>query len=227
MNIFMEYENRVIQFPVSPEELMVKCEGKNEVKEIVKLGDISIAKDVGLSEIEFESFLPSENVYPFITTKNKFEKPPFYLDIINKIRKDKKPVRFIVDKTKINLLVLIESFDYGYKFGDEDVYYTIRLKEYREVKVKEVKISNNESKPSKKEEPKRAPATNKKVTTGCNVIVNGRLHRDSYGAGPGQTRKNYKGKVNFIQNGRKCPYHVTTPSGGWLGWVFKDAIKVL
>ncbi|MDE7060884.1 MAG: hydrolase, partial [Lachnospiraceae bacterium] len=57
------------------------------------------------------------------------------------------------------------------------------------------------------------------------VLVNGRLHRDSYGNGPGQTKNNYRGKINFINQKGSHPYHVTTPTGGWLGWVTADSVK--
>ena len=59
------------------------------------------------------------------------------------------------------------------------------------------------------------------------MIVNGQLHRDSYGAGPGQWRNNFKGKINFINLKGSHPYHVTTLSGGWQGWVLKDAVEVV
>ena len=65
------------------------------------------------------------------------------------------------------------------------------------------------------------------MTPGCSVIVNGRLHRDSYGSGPGMTLSNYRGKINFVQNGRSHPYHVTDPSGRWMGWVTASSVRVI
>ncbi|WP_338630569.1 phage baseplate protein [Clostridium baratii] len=227
IGIFMEYRGLAIQFPVNPEELKVKTEGSNEVKEVVKLGEVNIARDKKLSTIEFESFLPEDNVYPFIRTKNQFKGPKYYIDFIERVRKDKKPVRFIVSDTYINLMVLIESFEYGYEHGTNDVTFTLSLKEFREVRVKEVKISNYASnRPSKNTNNNRKNSSGK-VTRGCTVIVNGRLHRDSFGKGPGMTLRNYKGKINFIQNGRKYPYHVTEMNGGWMGWVTKESVRVV
>ena len=49
---------------------------------------------------------------------------------------------------------------------------------------------------------------------------------DSYGAKPGKTFTNYKGKVNFINKKGTHPYHVTTPSGGWLGWVTAGSVTL-
>lgn len=229
LGIFMEYESLIIQFPINPEELKLKVEGSNETKEVVKIGEVNIARDTKLSTIEFESFLPEKNIYPFIRTKNQFKGPKFYIDFIERVRRDKKPLRFIVSDTNINMLVLIENFEYGFKFGDNDVNFSISLKEYREARVKEVKISNYKSnRPHRSISKPRVNSTNKKVTSGCNVIVNGRLHRDSWGRGPGMTLRNYKGKINFIKHdGRSHPYHVTEPNGGWMGWVTKSSVRVL
>lgn len=230
IGIFMEYANELIQLPVNPEELEVVKEGNNDTTEVVKLGEISIPKDTKLATIEFESFLPKYNIGSYIRTKNKFQGPQFYIDFIEKVRSDKKPVRFIVSDTNINMLALIDNFKYSYKAGDEDIYYSIGITEYRDYKVKTVNISNYQSNRPviKKETTESRPAsTNKAVTPGCNVIVNGRLHRDSYGAGPGKTLSNYRGKVNFVKNGRSHPYHVTSPSGGWMGWVTSSSVKVI
>ena len=51
------------------------------------------------------------------------------------------------------------------------------------------------------------------------------MYRDSYGNGPGQMRSTYRGKINFINMSGSHPYHVTTPSGGWLGWVTADSVQ--
>lgn len=229
VGIFMEYGEQLIQFPVNPEEINVNIEGNNEKTEVIKLGEVNIARDMKLASIEFESFLPDKNSYPFILTKNQFKEPKFYIDFIEKVRKEKKPIRFIVSDKNINLLALIDNFKFGYKAGDDDVYYSISLSEYRELKVKTVKISDYENKrPQKVEQPPKPVSVNKQVTPGCKVLVNGRLHRDSYGSGPGMTLSNYTGKVNFVQtDGRAYPYHVTNLDDGWMGWVIPSAVKVL
>ena len=225
--MFMEYGNEVIQFPVNPEEIMLKIEGNNETTEVVKLGEVSIPKDSKLAKTEIESFFPSADIYPFILTKGLFKSPKFYIDFIKKVKKDKKPVRFIVSDTDINLLVLIDDFEHGRKFGDDDVYYKLSLSEYREIGAKIVKIAKKEQPKKQIQTPRLAPIQ-KKVCIGCEVMVNGRLHRDSWGKGPGKTLKNYHGKLNFIKtDNRSHPYHVTDLHGGWMGWVTKNSVKVI
>lgn len=228
IGIFMEYRGLLIQFPVNPEELKVKTEGNNETTEVIKLGEVNIARDKKLSTVEFESFLPEKNIYPFIRTKNQFEGPKYYIDFIEKVRNEKKPIRFLVSDTNINFMALIEEFEYGYKHGSNDVEFKVSIKEFREVRVKEVKISNYASNRPNRETSINRGNSSGNVTPGCTVIVNGRLHRDSWGKGPGMTLKNYKGKINFVKtDGRQYPYHVTDMSGGWMGWVTKDSVRVI
>lgn len=57
------------------------------------------------------------------------------------------------------------------------------------------------------------------------VVVNGQLHRDSLGSGPGITEQNAKRKISLVAPGSKYPYHVTTLDGGSRGWVKESDVK--
>lgn len=240
--MFIEYDNQVVKFPVNPEEIKLCTSGDNETSSIVSLGEINILKSVKLSTLEFDCFFPASKNASYVLTKGDFRSPNFYIDFIKKIRNAKKPCRFIVSGTKINMLCSIESFDFGITAGPVgDIEYSISLREYKSFTVREVKITDYGSyRPKIKNvnssvsvsKPAAAPAAaapaKKTPYAGCTVIVNGQLHRDSYGSGPGQWRRNYTGKINFIKtDGRPYPYHVTTPSGGWLGWVLASAVEVV
>lgn len=238
--IFIEYDNVVIKFPVNPEEISLSRDGNNETTEILSIGEINVIKEPKLATLEFSCFFPATKEPAYVLTKGDFKKPDFYIKFLEKIRKDKAPCRFIVSNTTINIMCSIESFEYGIQAGPVgEIYYSISLKEHREYVAKEVKIvnsnksknkknSNSSSAKKKKTTKKRSSKPSKKTPyTGCKVRINGRLHRDSYGKGPGQWRRNYVGKINFIKKRRKCPYHVTTPTGGWLGWVVASAVEVI
>lgn len=73
---------------------------------------------------------------------------------------------------------------------------------------------------------KKRSAPAKKIGRGSRVIVNGQLHADSYGGGPGLTERNAERKISLIARGRKYPYHVTTLSGGARGWVSAKAVRL-
>lgn len=229
IGFFIEYGGQIAHFPVNPETVNFAKESNNETTDVVRLGEINVLGITSLGEISFESFFPGFKNGAYVQTKNKFWKPKKYIDLIEKIRREKKPCRFVVTDTLINTLVSIESFEYEYRAGEEsDVYFSITLKEYRSHDAKFVKVVQQVSRPSAPKvtkKPTKNKSTNKQITAGCTVIVNGRLHRDSYGAGPGLTEKNAKRKVNFIKKGRKCPYHVTLLNGGWRGWVSASSVK--
>lgn len=234
IGIFLNYEDEVVQIPVNPSELQVSAEGNNKTVEIIQLGDISILKKRKLQTISWDSWFPYDSWFPSIRTKGQFKRPDFYVDYIEQIRDNCKPCRLIVTGIGINMQVSIEGFSYTHKAGEhEDKYYSISLKEWKPYKIIPVATDQSDlnrwgAKMGTTTQKPAAPAVApKQVTIGCDVILNGTVHYDSYGAKPGKTFSNYKGKVNFINMKGSHPYHVTTPSGGWLGWVVSSAVQVV
>lgn len=231
IGIFIEYNNQVVQIPVNPEKLQVKTGGNNTTTDIIALGEVVIPGYKKLSSISWDSFFPYESWFSAVRTKGAFKSSKFYVDFINKIRDDRKPCHLTVTGIGIDEDVVIESFDYHHQAGDhEDTYYSISLKKYQSYAVSiisEVDIQNqlkaftsmgsNSSNSSVSVSPKE-------VTIGCTVILNGRVHLDEYGSKPGKTFTNYKCRVNLINKKGSHPYHVTTPSGGHLGWVTKESV---
>ena len=143
VEMFMEYDNRVIAFPVNPEEITLCRDGNNETTEIVSLGEINMLKRPKLATLEFDSFFPASKDASYILTKGDFRGPNFYIDFIEAIRKARKPCRFIVSDTKINLLCGVETFEYGVHAGPKgEIYYKLGLKEYQPYEVKEVKVTD-------------------------------------------------------------------------------------
>ena len=174
--------------------------------------------------------------YPFSIYKDGFESADKFIDKINKLKTDKKPFQFIVTRTRpdgtplfnTNIKVSLEEYEINEDAEEGfDVILSIKLKQYKPFGTKKIKIEKSKDEDNKQEakvEEKRE-ADESKIMIGSDVIVNGRLHRDSYGKGPGQTRTNYKGKINLINEKGSHPYHVTTPEGSHLGWVTKDSVK--
>lgn len=226
IGIFLEYEGRVVQIPVNPETFEVESDGDNETMEIITLGEIVIPKKKKLLGIEWESFFPHDSWYPAIRTKGAFQSAQFYLDFIDKIREDCKPCHLTVTGIGFDDDVVIEDFEYYHQAGDhEDTYYSISFKKYRPYKVSIISKEAGRSQISAATSKSASKPT--QVTIGCDVILNGQVHQDSYGSNPGKTFTNYKGKVNLINKKGSHPYHVTTPSGAWLGWVTKESVKLV
>lgn len=218
-------KNKTIELPVNPQELKVNYETNDATEEVVKLGEINRIGEVKLRTLSIESILPvtTKNVR-YVTASKPLSSAQKYIDWIIAAQKSKKPIRLVVSGTKISLKMTVASFNYGMENANADEYtFTLDLTEYKTYKAEKMKIAKKKVAKKGKSRPKPP----KKIGRGSKVIVNGRLHVDSYGRGPGQTEHNTIRKVNFIALGRAYPYHVTTLSGGWRGWVKKSAVKAV
>lgn len=229
------YLNKCL-LPIAPSKLQIKINNANKTLTLIDEGQINILKTAELTDIEFECNIPQVK-YPFATYKSGFEGAPYFLNYFESLKTNKKPFQFIVSRTmpngkvlfSTNMAVSMEDYKITEQAKDGfDLIVKIKLKQYRDYGTKTVNINIVNSKPKARIEAPRAESTvqpSKPISIGSDVILNGRLHRDSYGNGPGQTRSNYRGKVNFINKKGSHPYHVTTPSGGWLGWVTADSVE--
>ena len=228
------YLDKVL-LPIAPKSIKIGFSSQNKTLNLINHGEINMLKDPGLLDIEFDAMLPNTK-YPFSIYKDGFESADKFIDKINKLKTDKKPFQFIVTRTRpdgtplfnTNIKVSLEEYEINEDAEEGfDVILSIKLKQYKPYSTKKIKIEKSKDEDNKQEakvEEKRE-ADESKIMIGSDVIVNGRLHRDSYGKGPGQTRTNYKGKVNLINEKGSHPYHVTTPEGSFLGWVTKDSVK--
>lgn len=220
-----------ILLPVAPEKITIKVNSQNKTINLINENQCSIIKKPQLTVIEFECLFPAEK-YPFAKYPDGFKLPKFYTDKLRELKESEKPFRFILSRTKANgeslsaenMSVTLEDYKLS-EVADNlsDVTATIRLMEYREFKARVIAPDSGNNGNS------REPSTVRElpVTIGCDVIVNGRLYKNSYGAEPGRTLTNYRGKINYINMKGSHPYHVTTPNGDWLGWVLATAVKAV
>lgn len=236
------YMDRML-LPITPSKLQTTIKNKNKTIVLINEGEINVLKTAGLTEITFDILLPNVNNYPFALYQNGFKTASYYLDELEKLKTSKKSFQFIVSRVygkkllfDTNLKVSLEDYKVTEDAKDGDcIKVAVSLKQYRDYSTKTVNIKLDPYKPKPVIKPQPAPrpssnsggSSNKPVTPGCTVIVNGQLHRDSYGAGPGQMRNNFQGKINFINLKGSHPYHVTTMDGGWQGWVLASAIRVI
>lgn len=231
IGIFIEFDGQVVQIPVNPTTFNVNTSGNNATAEIIALGEIVIPKKKKLSNISWNSFFPYESWHPAVRTKGAFESAKFYLEFLDKIRDACKPCRLTVTGIGFDDDVVIDTFDYYHQAGDhEDTYYSISFKKYQPHTVSIVsKIDMYDQIHKSTAVGTVAPNASvtvepKEITIGCEVILNGTVHYSSYGAKPGKTFTNYRGRVNLVNKKGTHPYHVTTPSGGYLGWVLKESV---
>jgi len=239
-----------ILLPVTPSKIDLKIKNQNKTVTLINEGEVNLLKQAGLTDITLTVLIPQME-YPFAKYKSGFQGASFFLNGFEKLKVDRdskgklKPFQFIVSRATPNGKILFNSNikvsleDYTIKEDAKngfDLTVDIKLKQYIDYGTKTVEIrfppptpTPQPTPPPPKVEiqPQRPAETAPQIGKGSDVIVNGRLHRDSYGQGAGQTRSNYRGKVNFINMKGSHPYHVTTPEGGWLGWVTKDSVRAV
>lgn len=230
-----------VLLPVTPSSITTTINNKNETLDLMSGDEINIANKPGLTDFEFDFQLPLVN-YPTyaIDTKGQVINPKKYLDHIEKLKKEQTPFQFVITRqygTKklwyTNTTVVIEEYTIKEDAEEGDtIIVSIKLKQYRKYETQKIKVKIENYKPkiaSKKKTGSRSKTSSKgakkKLTAGCTVIVNGQLHVDSYGNGPGQWRRNWKGKISWFNWKGSHPVHVTTMSGGWQGWVKADEVR--
>lgn len=223
VRFFFEFKNEVIQLPVNPFSISINSGGGNKNEEIISIGEINILRDRKLKNISFESFFPANKEHPYVLTKNEFKNGEFYLEFFDKIRKEKEPCRFIVSGLDINLLCSIEDLQYRYEGGDEDVHYSIQLKEFILYEAKKVTISE------RGEVQQEASNVRQKTdfAIGNEVIANGKIYANSNGGLQVGVVKEFKCKVLYIDIDKESMYnyYISDIMGIPKGWVSKEQLS--
>ena len=143
MEIYLKKDDTdVFRFPVIPSAFQINGKSILNNTNIHSKGTVTTFGGRELKEIELTSFFPNKNHnYSFVNFTD-------YLDSYESVKKirnwqvDGEKLRLIITDTNINMLVLIDDFSWGEQDGTRDVYYSLTLKEYREIKISTDKSTN-------------------------------------------------------------------------------------
>lgn len=139
MWITYDAEKEKIQLPVLPESFQIKNGSSNDKVDITGLGEITIMQSRPALQFSWSSFFPAAR-FPGIQVSS-IAKPLTLVQKINTWKASKKPVHLIATACGVDLYCTIESFDYREEGGDPGTYqYSITLKEYREITIRQVKV---------------------------------------------------------------------------------------
>ena len=156
---------REIEIPVLPQKLKVTSPGNNDKATVLVLGDILILRKKGLRAVAWDSFFPVNDA-PFVT--GRITDPVEIVRAIQDARDGLDPVRFLITGTDldINVRMGVETFDYEERSGElGDLYYTIKLYEWKDISPKKIVLPKKKKKPAKTKEPVRAGKPEKKSKT--------------------------------------------------------------
>ena len=160
INFYLKYTSKnKLQFPVTPETLKVDSPyGVNKV-DVVHKGEFTQVGFRQLKTIEFSSFFPKSYNPSYCTYKFK-KGPDWHRHRIEAYRDKRKPLYFVVPGLRISMKVLVEDFNYEYRAGGDkgDIFYTIKLTQYKEPP----KTLLKKKKPSKGKKPQSTSTTGKK-----------------------------------------------------------------
>lgn len=147
--VWLEAGGKKLQMPVNPEHFKVQKNGSNDSVTIAGLGEATIIQNPKAVKISFSSFFP-KSYFPGCNVKKPLM-PHLYITQISSWMNDKIPVRLYITKCDIVRFVTIEDFSYSQSGGDVGSYnYSISLKEYRNIRVKQINVRNNKASVSQK-----------------------------------------------------------------------------
>lgn len=169
MDIYLSINNNeeTVQLPVVPQSFAIESTFSNEAISTITSNDIKKFGNRGLKSIELSSFFPVKE-YKF--SRNKSMLGWEYVKTIEKWRDKAIPVRLIITDTGINMAVTIDGFTYGVQDGAGDIYYSLRLSEYKFVQVNKIQAIPV-PKPVIKKPPAPKPVS-KKVSTSSKKYTN-------------------------------------------------------
>lgn len=137
--IELTFDNRSEGFtlPINPKTFELSEPSLNQKATLLNIGEVNLLGNRGLITCTLSGLLPSSKSPHY---KRADREPMDYIELLKKWRDSKKPIRFIVSDSNINLAMGIEKLSYTINEGDHDIYYTLELSEYRFLNVSTVKM---------------------------------------------------------------------------------------
>lgn len=227
-----------LQIPVNPEKYPIQKDNDNSEYNVLGVGPIMIPRIPKLQTISWEGLLPGREGGGYLRSASGFTPPQTYIDFFTQAMDSMEPIQFIANRYfengetifDTNMEVLVTSFSYEERGGETgDFYYSITLTEYRDYSPQVISIQSTPTGQKASSEKQRSVPEGQ-LTVGCTVIANGKYWYTSYGDEPYGSCSNKRAKVSRIitnDSSRPYPIHITTESGGWLGWLKKSQVRVV
>lgn len=142
---------RDILLPVTPSEIVVNINSKNETVDLINDGQVNILKEKGLDDIKMTFMLPNVD-YPFSAGVDDSTRANYYLERFKKFKTDKEAFNLVIlryfpnGKSIFSTNIKVTLEDYSYTESAEngfDIECTIELKEYKEYATQKITLSTS------------------------------------------------------------------------------------
>lgn len=234
-----ETENGVeyIIIPVNPEDISLDKDNDNESLNVLGIGPIMQPRIPKLQVVKFSSFFPASWA-PYVSIPDP-KSPQDYIKFFRDAMDKKQIVSFAPAQTDqmgnqyapdlSGFDCLVTSFSFEEKGGEPgDFYYDLELTEYRDYTPLKAEIqSNGNTNPAQAITQEQRSIPDGQLYVGAKVTANGNYYYTSAGAEPHGTANNIQCTISRINDGAAYPVHINNISGGALGWLKKDQVKVV
>ena len=220
--IYVKIGGKKYTLPVNPEEIEVSHPHVDKTAEIAGLGEILIPQKPGLREITFNSFFPGYDD-PYV---HDYRNPQTLAKAFEKAWKNRTKCRLIIARSidyDTNMQCVITDWKITDKGGEpDDIYYSIKLKEYRDYSAQSVTFVNQtEDNTAQATATAERPIATPVLRVGAQVIVNGPLCYDSAGNPPWVAASGLSATVMRIETGQLYPIYVGS------GWVQESELQIV
>lgn len=224
-------------FPLGPSNITRKENNRNEVIELINEGEINRRKTPGLQDYTIDLTLPGTKL-PFAYYKNGFKSPTYYVNVLRKIKREKKIVRVVVTRKQgkknlnrpISFMATIEDFTTTEDAETGiDIEVSINFKLWKKYGTKKVVSKKTSSGKTNHTTTEKRPESTKNTGTTTYTVKKGDSLSTIAKKKLGSEKRHdeiYKLNKTVIENAAKKHGRKTSAKGNYKGWWIYPGTKL-
>lgn len=209
-----------LKLVVNPASIEFTDMQNNQQINLLEVGTALLLGNRGLIGTTLESFFPSSES-PFYKRHGGTRTPQECKALIKKWKDKGMIVRLIISDMDINLAMAVNSFSTTHREGDDDIYFSLELIEYKTLNVPTVKVSTKvKSSITKRPATSSKKATSSGSSSGRSYTIKGgdtlwAIATRYYGSGT-QYMKIYNANKSTIESAAKAHGFSSSQNGHWI-----------
>lgn len=209
-----------LKLVVNPASVEFTDVQNNQQINLLEVGTALLLGNRGLIGTTLESFFPSSES-PFYKRHGGTRTPQECKALIKKWKDKGMIVRLIISDMDLNLAMAVNSFSTTHREGDDDIYFSLELIEYKTLNVPTVKVSTKvKSSITKRPATSSKKATSSGSSSGRSYTIKGgdtlwAIATRYYGSGT-QYMKIYNANKSTIESAAKAHGFSSSQNGHWI-----------